>query len=259
MKRQWLFVAAMLCVVIGITMGQTRHNHYRQSQGKRQAKYTEAQESKTFWQLTFDDPNAFFSLWVAGFTGLLAFSTIGLWAATLRHAGHMEQSLDAYRSAERAWMGLGSIEHHPFAGILVAETVNAGIMFQFRFVNSRRTPAIKARCFSACKVLARDDLSTPKFIRSGDSQNFAVIPPGITVSSMPQGLNDIDTRNVKERKIRVLVYGVVEYEDALFPSIPRITECCVEVRYQGEAVDVRTGRRDDRYSFTPIGPQNRAT
>jgi hypothetical protein len=37
---------------------------------------------ETFWQRTFNDPTAFFTLWVAAFTSILSFSTIGLYVVT---------------------------------------------------------------------------------------------------------------------------------------------------------------------------------
>jgi hypothetical protein len=37
-----------------------------------------------FWEKTIDDPVAYFTLWLVGFTGVLAVSTIGLWIVTWR-------------------------------------------------------------------------------------------------------------------------------------------------------------------------------
>jgi hypothetical protein len=45
-------------------------------------KNAKGHQRETFWQRTFNDPTAFFTLWVAAFTGILSFSTIGLWSVT---------------------------------------------------------------------------------------------------------------------------------------------------------------------------------
>jgi hypothetical protein len=37
---------------------------------------------ESFWQRTFNDPTAFFTLWVAAFTAILSFSTMRLWFVT---------------------------------------------------------------------------------------------------------------------------------------------------------------------------------
>ena len=59
--------------------GKIRHN---QTTAEDTDKNREGDQRETFWQRTLNDPTAFFTLWVAAFTGVLGFSTIGLWFVT---------------------------------------------------------------------------------------------------------------------------------------------------------------------------------
>jgi hypothetical protein len=68
---------------------------------------TEESKHYGFWQKAACDPVAYFTLWLVGFTGVLAVSTIGLWWATYRTLAHAEKSnedtLKAYVHAARAY------------------------------------------------------------------------------------------------------------------------------------------------------------
>jgi hypothetical protein len=63
----WLLIGSLFAP----PSGQIRHNQ--------PATEDKDDQRETFWQRTFNDPTAFFTLCVAAFTGVLGFSTIGLW------------------------------------------------------------------------------------------------------------------------------------------------------------------------------------
>jgi hypothetical protein len=96
---------------------------------------------RPFWAKALEDPVACFTLWVAGFTAVLALSTILLWFATRTAA------IAAKYSAEVAEKALVSLEA-PFISIKI---VAPGIVrmpgrhnfetLSFRVVNYGRTPA----------------------------------------------------------------------------------------------------------------------
>jgi hypothetical protein len=72
-------------------------------------------ENYSFWEKTRCDPVAYFTAWLVGFTGVLGFSTIGLWWVTWqgskRQARDMEASVAAaHRSADIAEKALLSVE-----------------------------------------------------------------------------------------------------------------------------------------------------
>lgn len=67
-----------------------------------------AQENKDygFWEKTRCDPVAYFTIWLVGFTGVLAASTIGLWIVTwrsgVRQSNDMKDSVEVARRAATA-------------------------------------------------------------------------------------------------------------------------------------------------------------
>lgn len=60
-----------------------------------------AEEGKNhgFWEKADCDPVAYFTLWLVGFTGVLALSTIGLWLATKRAANRQIQDTETLQRA----------------------------------------------------------------------------------------------------------------------------------------------------------------
>src|ERR1700730_12646288 len=48
-----------------------------------------------FWEKASDDPVAYFTLWLVGFTGVLAVSTIGLWIVTWRASASQARDMKA--------------------------------------------------------------------------------------------------------------------------------------------------------------------
>jgi hypothetical protein len=111
---------------------------------------TEDKDDKreTFWQRTFNDPTAFFTLWVAAFTGVLGFSTIGLWFvnrtaanAALRQANVMI----AVESPIPLIMGFNIVQFSQIPGeTVVADPYRGPIQPNCRFLfcveNKGRTP-----------------------------------------------------------------------------------------------------------------------
>ena len=55
---------------------------YDQTAAEAAKKNQKRDQRESFWQQTLNDPTAFFTLWVAAFTAILSFSTIGLWCVT---------------------------------------------------------------------------------------------------------------------------------------------------------------------------------
>jgi hypothetical protein len=69
-----------------------------------------AKEEKdySFWEKARCDPVAYFTLWLVGFTGVLAVSTIGLWWVTWR--GSVRQSRDMQATLDHSRESLLAIE-----------------------------------------------------------------------------------------------------------------------------------------------------
>lgn len=87
-------------------------------------------DRETFWEKSRCDPTAYFTFWLAGFTFVLAVSTIGLWLAT--QSILREASLTSQKQL-RAYVGISEIN----------VTQLDGFEFQILvgFKNSGQTPA----------------------------------------------------------------------------------------------------------------------
>ena len=83
----------------------------------------------SWWEWTTHDPVAFYTSLLAGFTLLLAVSTVGLWIATWLAARRAETSL---HFVEGAWL---------FAGPRL-KTIGDGDGMQMQIVNYGKTPAL---------------------------------------------------------------------------------------------------------------------
>jgi len=94
-------------------------------------KTSNAEEQKSLWQATTDDPVALFTFWIAVLTGVLAFSTIGLWVTAIlagrKQSRDMVASIAAAEAANkinreimiasrRAWLSIDDAKlKHPTA------------------------------------------------------------------------------------------------------------------------------------------------
>jgi hypothetical protein len=92
-----------------------------------------------FWEKAADDPVAYFTLWLVGFTGILAVSTVGLWIATIF----------LYRGGERGirmQQGIGMAQTRAYVSIKSAEIYFGGhdaIPFvEIVVFNSGQSPAL---------------------------------------------------------------------------------------------------------------------
>ena len=85
--------------------------------------------SESFWQRTLTDPVAFFTLWIAAFTAVLGFSTIGLLRATSRSANISERAL--------------TVLERPYVFFLDVDRIGK-FAYQIAYRNYGKAPAIVA-------------------------------------------------------------------------------------------------------------------
>jgi hypothetical protein len=99
--RRWLAIVTvsglLIAALFAAELSINRQNR-NQSRHENAQEHNAANTEEPFWQRTAHDPIAVFNLLLVAFTGVLAVSTIGLWLASLRHAGHAERAI---RSADR--------------------------------------------------------------------------------------------------------------------------------------------------------------
>jgi hypothetical protein len=108
---------------------------------------TEESKNHGFWEKTGCDPVSYFTLWLVGFTGVLAVSTIGLWIVTWQSG--KRQSRDMQESIAVSKRALTELE----APFITIDIVDPGIgrsdakighdfmVLRFRIWNHGRTPA----------------------------------------------------------------------------------------------------------------------
>lgn len=171
-----------------------------------------------------------------------------------------QEAADAYRQAERAWMGLVSISFLENTGELEGEQ---GKCFSFagRFVNSGRTPANNVRCFSEQRVFRKND--TVKLNFSVPYGPFldrrGVIVPNTFMNSKSHYIDFSDTKAMMDGEILVILWCKVTYEDTLSAGIERVTETCFEITCNGRAVHNVTGQQTPNFTYSLVGPHNFAT
>jgi hypothetical protein len=155
--RQAAWIAAFACIAFGFGYGfeiwrasQQTHApqygyHSGQSQKEDNPTSGKGEGHKSLWERTWEDPVAFFTLWIAIFTCVLAASTIGLWIATiltLRHSRETaERQLRAYLTIE----GGGVL-------LLNGNTISANVKFR----NTGQTPAYDVMTWAGVFVAARN-------------------------------------------------------------------------------------------------------
>jgi hypothetical protein len=100
-------------------------HHYAEHNKQAEERTAEKDQNHGFWEKTTDDPVAYFTAWLVGFTGVLAISTIGLWIVTWRastsQARDMQASIAvANRSANISERALTELEA-PFLSVKITE------------------------------------------------------------------------------------------------------------------------------------------
>jgi hypothetical protein len=170
--RRWLAILAVASALIAGLFGlelathpPINQQHHNQANTEHRAEQSGANPQETFWERTAHDPIAVFNLLLVGFTGVLAFSTIGLWIATVRlwrasetHAGHMEESVKAAnRAAEVAEQTVKTMEDtavrqlRAYVGLSTSEmsALSPGqpLAVELRIRNTGQTPAYNVSCY----------------------------------------------------------------------------------------------------------------
>jgi hypothetical protein len=179
-------------------------------------------------------------------------------AAAEMSATVAKDTIDAYRNAERAWLGFSAIDTFNFTNSWIGGVpVKEGVFFVVRIV----TPAIDVNCFSSIKVIRIDDTDVPIFPKPTiDVPRTAVVVPNTFVAVPEMAIGGNDVANVKSSTSKIILWALLEYRDTLDSKTTRITELCVEGRYAGEATNNVTKQQFPRFNFGPVATyQNRAT
>jgi hypothetical protein len=183
-----------------------------------------AEESKNhgFWEKADCDPVAYFTLWLVGFTGVLAASTIGLWVVTWRGASN--QSKDT-RILQRAYIAV-----EPRGVRLRIE--GKRVMGQIGMRNAGNLPARNLSWFVDLKQ-SNNHLETD-FPLKETKGNIVVAPRVVAPRGTAASLNihDLDglansqkrEDRAQEHSLFLYVWGAVSYDDG-FGNVRKTVFC----------------------------------
>jgi hypothetical protein len=156
---------------------------------------TEKENKNGFWEKAGDDPVAYFTLWLVGFTGVLALSTIGLWIVTWRAGASQARDMKAsIKAAEAAASAVTQAERAHIFIKIVSQTFMDGwtsadlgrvtpdgqvavpVTVEFSFKNYGKTPAV-------LKEVSRDIVVSPNFPDEVDYIPVEFVPTERMVAS----------------------------------------------------------------------------
>lgn len=205
-----------------------------------------------FWEKASDDPVAYFTLWLVGFTGVLAVSTIGLWIVTWRasasQARDMQESIAAAKdsadiartsliSTQRAYVRVAN-----FPWLWRGDTDRPGKVFYDItpiIENGGNTQTVDAK-INVNFALSDDPLPQGFDFPFAADHGFTLIGAHQAVGAGNVVILDDDLLSVQSGKKFFYIWGVVTYRD-VFPNTPeRVTEFCTQIsRVLGNPLDPR--------------------
>jgi hypothetical protein len=216
--RQAAWIAAFACIAFGFGYGfeiwrasQQTHvpqhgYHSAQSQKEDNPTNGKGEVHKSLWERTWEDPVAFFTLWIAIFTFVLAASTIGLWIATILTLSHSRETAERQL---RAYV-LGYLGHIRVAASWDGELALDGSVV---LKNFGQTPASD---FQSWVIIDLLDSNERPFDRIGNAVPGGVVAPTCEVT-LPLRFGPIsndDIRAIEDGSKRIFVWGSAQYFDA---------------------------------------------
>jgi hypothetical protein len=225
----WLFVALPFLIIPNQTPGRDQTTNK-----------CSAEQSKNhgFWEKTDCDPVAYFTLWLVGFTGVLAVSTIGLWIVTWRSG--VRQTRDT-EILQRAYISAIPMGIEPYKTTMGRFGANVA------FHNVGNLPATEVSWF-VCRRFSRKDnpthFPTPEKRLEGNN----IIPPKTQALKGSRGISSVRLVKFKQgmdwRNRFLYVWGMVKYKDGFGKT--RFTKFCHRYNVAAE-VDLRINASDARY------------
>ncbi len=204
-----------------------------------------------FWEKTTDDPVAYFTLCLVGFTAVLAVSTIGLWVVTWRasvaQARDMKASIAAAESSAeiaRDAMVAGERAFVFATGIKPYWERDAGGLYHWRFrpnwKNSGDTPTKNMTMHSECVLRTAPLPRGFEFNYPTDDIGVALIPPNTETlggqaprySELPISPQDI--LDVQAGSKFLYFWGWAKYSDVFQNTPEHITRICWQIVILGD-------------------------
>lgn len=211
------------------------------------------------------------TIWLAAVTTALAVFTGGLWLVTYRLAKGADKSSSrsedlsiaaatAYRRAERAWIAMSEISTIHKSGHDEQGRPVSGIAFLIHWINAGHTPAVSCTSYQFGQISSIAEAEPSHFaVKERDNiQRATTIAPGITTNTGGLFFSHNDIELLKQRKCRIFLYGLSQYNDVFSADERRHVEVCLEVIFVGMK-KLEDGTHMELFTYAAIGPQNTAS
>jgi hypothetical protein len=161
-------------------------------------------------------------------------------------------------ATDRAWLTVDLLEYMEVKDFTIdGVPVKEGFSFRPRWLNSGRSPAIKAKMFDRHAVIAID-ADPPTFTAAFENDSSAtIIGPAIKVTGPWRGIGGDEWDRFRNNVDKIIVYSAAEYFDVFNEGTRHFTDAIIEFRFSGFFVD-KDGRKKVRVDTRSIGAQ-RAT
>jgi len=173
---------------------------------------------------------------VAGFTVILAISTIGLWLATVRLWRATNNTLDHAEIASERQLRAYIVA---IVGSQVRQGGTRGLRFEFRpiILNTGQTPAYEVNIATDIRFMSFNDARQFDFKKSLPPPRTGVLTLGprqdkFTQIIYPTSLTRPELRELRSGAKQLWVYGTIGYRDAFHR--PRYTNFCFFIGWWGK-------------------------
>ncbi|MFY9289250.1 MAG: hypothetical protein WAP03_00915 [Methylorubrum rhodinum] len=192
-----------------------------------------------------------------GTLGLIAIIiTLGFTARANKATSIAAQAAVDAVNAERAWMSPENIDITLSSNVIVDDLERGpAFMFQARWYNGGRSPAIRANIFIDIKFMPYDS-EAPHFeveILPGSG----IVGPGLRSNSIRLPIYGDNYRKFLDQDLSVFVYSRIWYAITAHKDILVYTESCTEIKKNG-IVTRRDGQASPNIEQRLVGPQNDA-
>lgn len=199
------------------------------------------------------DQQAAASWWGLGVGGLTLIVAVfaAVWA---KNAANTAQ--DTFR-AGRAWLCYSGVDRgFVNGGNIDGKDINKGFAFMPFAQNFGNSPAINIRASRDFALVGPAD-AVPAFKITSPPEHIrgATCPPGKPFSTNSIALDDEQTRRFMGRRIHVIIYIKIFYND-VFSDEEHITEVCLRIRHQGGQIGAG-GEMVENLAIEPVGDQNK--
>jgi hypothetical protein len=159
-------------------------------------------ENYGFWGKTRCDPVAYFTIWLVGFTGLLAVSTSGLWYETMRSAKRQEADT---RILQRAYVSVAPRSIHYW------DNDPTKVIAHLAIINRGNLPARKLK--NNVKITWHHDGELDVFETVVVDPYEITLLPGDEIERGTGKLSEEGAGHFADEAGYIYVFGRVEYED----------------------------------------------